>query len=71
MEVPDSGYTNDPGIMKLYEGRQYRDYRTNGGELGLNGYVEELLLDETLEELHWQRNDSKTIAIEDGDIFLD
>ena len=52
-EVPDAGNASDPAIQKVYKGKSYREYRSNGGELGLNGYVDELLIDETLEELVW------------------
>ena len=70
-DVPDAGYAADPGIRALYRGKSYRDYRSNGGELGLNGYVEELLIDDDLEELVWQRDDDKDPSRKEDEFYID
>lgn len=51
--VPELGRTADPAINKIYLGKSYREYRSNGGDLGLNAYSELLIVDQDLEELVW------------------
>ena len=53
--VPDVGKTADQAVQKMYLGKPYREYRADGGELGLNGYAELFIVNDSLEEILWQQ----------------
>ena len=78
LSVPELGHTANPAISRMYLGKSYREYRADGGVLGLNGYSEMMIVEEDLEEVYWavsggsgSEEGGGGSGVDDADIYID